>query len=207
MPKFTAQIIIQNGKEAELTFLAEKMVIDSGCLIFYSETNTVLATFGNGCWRGAWLCGEDGLPSSMQHNFKLNKIYKLSQQDNDLNEKHQLDPDKNEPQSEYFYVIDELNKHQYSNLFDFSQKIKRPNEEVEKAIIFNLTNKKLNLNKVINHDIQRTLDLFLPDLIRQHKPKKPTEILSLLNSREETKFADAIQLKVWMIRNPKKSSN
>ena len=101
-------------------------------------------------------------------------------------------------------ILNALDIHPYLSLEQFSLDSEIAPELIEKGIISALASKAILPGRVADADIQRNLDLFLPEIIRAHKPKKALEMLDHLRNQEETKDADLIQLKVWMLRNPKK---
>lgn len=104
-------------------------------------------------------------------------------------------------------VLEALDIYPYLSLEQFSADSSISVELLEKTILSALTSRAIAHGRVADNDVQRALDIYLPELVKEYKPKKPAQILELLKNKEETQDADAIQLKVWMLRNPKRKVN
>lgn len=101
-------------------------------------------------------------------------------------------------------VLEALEIYPYLSLEQFASDTAMGIELLEKTILAALSSKAIPHGRVADAQIQKSLDICLPELVRAYKPKKPAEILELLKNNEDTRDADAIQLKVWMLRNPKR---
>jgi hypothetical protein len=181
-------------EEAEFFFPGARYSIESGGALRVfgplGDDAGELMALGPGAWRAAWHVDETGQP------LGLNAPDRLAAPG--------LPPPARPSSERSARVLELLGQGVFQGLDALASRAGEPVVEVERILAAALSSKTLEPERVALPTIQRELDAALPELLASDAPKSPKVLLAALRERPATQACDAIQLRVWIMRNPQK---
>ena len=179
------------GEESEFSFPEARYAIEAGGSLRVFGPQAELMAFGCGVWRAAWHVDAQGKPLGLSAPDRVAAAGLEA-------------PKTSSARSER--VLGALRQAPYQGVAELAQRSGEPAEEVERLLAAALAAKTLDPASVALAPIQRELDAALPELLAGPAPKNPKALLALLAERPATQGCDAIQLRVWIMRNPQKKA-
>lgn len=230
--RICVQTILAGGGEAEIFFLASGFSVSKGGSIsIFDEgpagSETVMA-FSPGGWRGAWVAAEDGAPLFLESKASgrvasdksersghvaddpfaqapaptdekpnANTIvgHAVKEQDKEAHDRRR--------EARIVAIIEGLSKVPYAGLPEFSKAINEEPSDVELALSGALASKRVSPDAVADDGMQAKLSGCLPEILKNNSFSKLSGLMEILRERADTAGVDQIQLRVWLLKNPR----
>lgn len=99
-----------------------------------------------------------------------------------------------------------LSRTAFISIAQLSELLSASDSEIAAALFAAISQRKVTVDQVAHEETQKLLDHWMPLIRPADATLKPAEMLHQLSQTPETSHVDAIQLRVWLSRNPQSKS-